>query len=149
MDCCGARDEVEKLCCLGVKRGSFNRVHGDECDVVEDIHLNSLNDCAIKGSVNAVPDGCGGGRKFGSIAFDDEFPFAEGEAFLVLRAFGVGCGWGRRGGLSRGGGLLLLLSGNLGPGALGGSGCRCGYRWGRGRRRRRRRRSWCWLRGRG
>ena len=82
LDSGGARDEVEKLGSLGVKRGGLDRIHGDECDVVEDGNFNSLNVDVVEGSVDAVPDGSGGGRKLGAISLDDELPLAEGEALL-------------------------------------------------------------------
>jgi hypothetical protein len=81
LDCSGSRDKVQKLGSLGVKRGSLDRIHGDECDV-EDVNLNSLNVDVVEGSVDAVPDGSGGGRKLGAISLDDELPLAEGEALL-------------------------------------------------------------------
>jgi hypothetical protein len=130
---------MDELCCLGVKRGSFNRIHDVDCDVVEDIHLNPLNSGIIEGCVYAVPNGSGSGGKLGSIAFDNKFPFMEGDALLCLRGFGGCCGCGRRGRLHHGW-SLLLLSGHLCLGALRGSGCRCGCRRRRCRRRRRRRR---------
>ena len=52
----GARDKVKKLGRPGVKRGSLYGVHGDECDVVEEIDFHSLNGNIIKGGVYAVPD---------------------------------------------------------------------------------------------
>jgi hypothetical protein len=47
MDCSGSRDKVEKLGSLGVKRGSLNRIHGDECEVVEDVDFDALNKNAV------------------------------------------------------------------------------------------------------
>ena len=59
LDCSGSRNKVEKLSSLGVKRGSLDRVHSDECDIVEDVNFNSLNVDVVEGSVDAVPDGGG------------------------------------------------------------------------------------------
>ena len=82
LDCSGSGDKVQKLGSLGVKRGGLNRIHGDKCNVVEDVNFNSLNVDVVEGSVDAVPDGSGGGRKLGAISLDDELPLAEGEALL-------------------------------------------------------------------
>src|SRR5712691_636563 len=103
LDRSGTRDEVKELGGLGVKRGSLDRIHGDECDVVEDVNFNPLNKNAVEGSVDAVPDGGGGGRELGAISFVDEFLFAEGGAFLGWEGLVCGGGgWGRWGGISRG-----------------------------------------------
>jgi hypothetical protein len=71
-----------------------------------------LNKGGAESSVDLVPEGDGGGRKGGPIAFDEESPFPEGGSlpFLSGGGFGVwGGDWGR-GSLSSvwGGGLLLL-----------------------------------------
>jgi hypothetical protein len=47
---------MEELGRSGVKRGSLYGVHGNECDVVEEINLHSLNGNIVKGGVYAVPD---------------------------------------------------------------------------------------------
>jgi hypothetical protein len=60
LDGSGARDQVKEMGSLGVKQGSLNRIHGDECNVVEDVNFNPLDKNAVKGSVDAVPDGGGG-----------------------------------------------------------------------------------------
>ena len=78
----GAGDEVENLGSIGVKRGGLDRIHGDECNVVEDVNFNPLYVDAVEGRVNTVSDGGGGGRELGSISLDDVLPFAEGEALL-------------------------------------------------------------------
>ena len=59
MNCGGSRDKVQKLGSLGVKRGSLDRIHGDECEVVKDVDFDALNKNAVQGSVDAVPDGGG------------------------------------------------------------------------------------------
>jgi hypothetical protein len=82
LDSGGARDEVEELSCLGIKRGNFNCVYGDKYYVFEDIDFNSLNQNAVQGGVNAVPDGSGGGGKLSPISLDDEPTVAEREALL-------------------------------------------------------------------
>jgi hypothetical protein len=56
LDSGGARDKVEELGRSGVKRGSLYGVHGDECDVVEEIDFHSLNGNIVEGCVYAVPD---------------------------------------------------------------------------------------------
>jgi hypothetical protein len=96
----GTRDEVEKLSRLGVKRGSFDRVHGDKCYVVEDVDFNSLDKNAVQGGVDVVPDGGGGGGKLGSISLNDKLSFAEGETLLGRGGLSGGGRGGRRGGLS-------------------------------------------------
>jgi hypothetical protein len=87
----GARDEVEKLGLLGVKRGSFHCVHGDKCYEVEDVDFNSLNEDTVQGGIDTVSDGGGWGGKLGSISLDDEISFVEGEA--LLGRGGLSGGW--------------------------------------------------------
>ena len=43
LDCSGSRDKVQKLGSLGVKRCSLDRVHGDKCEVVEEVDFDPLN----------------------------------------------------------------------------------------------------------
>ena len=59
MDSGSARDEVEELGDLAVKRGSFHRFHGCDEEVICCIAFNALYEGSCKGSIIAVPDGDG------------------------------------------------------------------------------------------
>ena len=61
MDGGGARNEVEELGDLAVKRGCLHRVHGGNEEVVGCVAFNALYECSLQGSVDAVPDGDNGG----------------------------------------------------------------------------------------
>ena len=57
LDGAGARDKVEKLRNLAVKRGSIHRIHSCDEDVVCCIAFDALYQSSCKGSIDAVPDG--------------------------------------------------------------------------------------------
>ena len=59
MDSGSARDKVEELRDLAVKRGSFHRIRGCDEEVVCSIAFDALYESSGKGSIDAVPDGDG------------------------------------------------------------------------------------------
>ena len=54
-----ARDKVEELRDLAVKRGSFHRIHGCDEEIVCSIAFDALYESSGKGSIDTVPDGDG------------------------------------------------------------------------------------------
>ena len=54
MDGGGARNEVEELGDLGVKRGGLHRFHGGDVEVKRGVSLNLLHVTTREGSVNVV-----------------------------------------------------------------------------------------------
>jgi hypothetical protein len=60
LNCGGTRDEVGEQDNVHIKRGSLDSVHGDECEVVEDIHFNSLKIYIVEGCIYTVSVSRGG-----------------------------------------------------------------------------------------
>ena len=82
MDGGSARDKVEELGDLAVKRGCPNRVHGGDKYVVGFVAFQPLYEERVQGSVDAVPDSderCG---ERGAVPFDDKVTLSECGALL-------------------------------------------------------------------